>query len=107
MTSAQGARHCSGEPAMPRLEDLIPIAVGIAAGCERCAERMVERALKGGATKRLIERTLGIVANLRSVDCFARAVGPEVIARMEKPLQAGRKALREAEPSPEDPPCCG
>jgi hypothetical protein len=97
----------SGERAVPRLEDLIPIAVVIAGGCEPCAERMVLRALRQGSPRRQIERTLGIVAHLRSQGCFAQAVDAEVIARMEKPLQAGRKALREAQPSLEDPPCCG
>jgi len=88
---------CSSERATPRLEDLIPIAVVIAAGCESCAERMVRRALQQGSPMSLIERTLGIVAHLRSLDCLTQAVGPEVITRMEKPLQAGRKTLRGAD----------
>lgn len=96
MTTAEpvSQQRCSTERATPRLEDLIPIAVVIAAGCESCAERMVRRALEQGSPKSLIERTLGIVAHLRSLDCLAQAVGPEVIARMEKPLQAGRRTLR-------------
>jgi alkylhydroperoxidase/carboxymuconolactone decarboxylase family protein YurZ len=76
-----------------KLEDLIPIAVVIAAGCESCAEKMVHRAIDQGSPKPLIGRTLRIVARLRSLDCLAQAVGPEVIARMDKPLQAGEKAL--------------
>lgn len=113
MTSTQeiSPERGSGERAVSRLEDrlgdLIPIAVVIAGGCEPCAERMVERALRQGSPRRQIERTLEIVAHLRSQACFAQAVGAGVIARMEKPFQAARKALREAQTSPEDPPCCG
>jgi hypothetical protein len=81
------------ETSAPKLEDLVPIAVVIAAGCERCAERMVRRALQQGSPRRLVERTLGIVAHVRSTDCFVAAVGPEVVARMDKPLEAGRRAL--------------
>ncbi len=93
-------------PAMPHLEDVIPIAVVIAAGCERCAERMVSAALARGAPKLYIERTLRIVAHLRSRDCFAQAVGPEVIARMARPLAAGKKRLRTPDLVPEDRTCC-
>jgi alkylhydroperoxidase/carboxymuconolactone decarboxylase family protein YurZ len=98
MTTAEpaGRECCSTERETPRLEDLIPIAVVVAAGCESCAERMVRRAQEQGSPKSLIERTLGIVAHLRSLECLAQAVGPEVIARMEKPLEAGRKTLRGA-----------
>ncbi len=78
----------------PPLASLIPIAVVIAAGCEPCATSMVERALRQGAPVALVMSTLRIVAAVRSADCFARAVGPEVVARMEKPLRAGRAALR-------------
>jgi len=90
----------SSERATPRLEDLIPIAVVIAAGCEGCAERMVQRALGRGSTRPPIQQTLGIVAHLRSRDCFVQAVGAEVIAQMERPLEAGMKALRDADPLP-------
>lgn len=93
-------------PATPRLQDLIPIAVVIAAGCEGCAERMVSAALARGAARPHIERTLEIVAHLRSRDCFAQAVGPEVVARMAGPLAAGRKALDAPDPVSEDRTCC-
>lgn len=93
-TDKAGGESFSGAPPTPRLEDLIPIAVVIAAGCETCAQRMIQRALQQGSTKPLIKRTLGIVAHLRTLDCFAQAVGPEVVARMKGPLQAGERALR-------------
>ena len=90
----------------PRLEDLIPIAVVIAAGCESCAERMVTRALQSGSSRRQIERTLRIVAHLRSADCFLQAVGVEVAGRMDAPLAAGAGALHGRDPQSEQGPCC-
>jgi AhpD family alkylhydroperoxidase len=92
-----------GRPdATSRLEDLIPIAVVIAAGCEGCAESMVRRALRNGATRRQIERTLKIVAHLRSTDCFQRAVGVELAGRMDGPLTAAVNALSEPSAATEE-----
>jgi hypothetical protein len=105
--SQVGDKSLPGQPATVRLEDVIPIAVVIAAGCESCTESMVERALNQGTPAQLVRRTLGIVARLRSTDCFVQAVGPEVIARMEKPLQAGRRALLGSGLSTREPTCCG
>ena len=79
-----------------RLQDLIPIAMVIAGGCESCAEKMVERALREGSTTQEVDKTLRIVAGTQRLGCFATAVGPEVIARMEKPLSAGFAALKKA-----------
>jgi hypothetical protein len=106
-TSQVGKENLPGKLATVRLEDVIPIAVVIAAGCESCTESMVERALNQGTPAQLVRRTLGIVARLRSTDCFMKAVGPEVIARMEKPLQAGRRTLLESGLSAKEPTCCG
>lgn len=80
----------------PNLEDLIPIALVIAAGCEPCAEKMVSRALEQGSTPRHIQKTLQIIAKMQKLDCFAGAVGPEAVARMERPLIAGQRTLQEA-----------
>jgi hypothetical protein len=74
---------------------LIPIAMVIAAGCEPCAEKMVHRALKEGSSWQDIDKTLRIVASMQSLDCFAKAVGPEAVARMSKPLAAGQRTLQE------------
>jgi AhpD family alkylhydroperoxidase len=93
--------------ARTRLEDLIPIAVVIGAGCETCAESTVKRALRNGAPRSQIERTLRIVAHLRSADCFQQAVGVEVTGRMEGPLAAGANALRERDAETEAGACCG
>lgn len=79
-----------------RLEDLIPIAVVIAAGCEPCAVRMVERALQQGSSERQIQKVLSIVAYLQKQDCLTGAVGSETLARMGKPLARARRTLEEA-----------
>ncbi len=79
-----------------RLQNLIPIAMVIVGGCESCAEKMVERALREGSATQDIDKTLRIVAGTQKLGCFANAVGPEVIDRMEKPLRAGFAALQKA-----------
>jgi hypothetical protein len=79
-----------------KLQNLIPIAMVIVGGCESCAEKMVERALLEGSTFQEIDKTLRIVAGMQKLGCFAGAVGPEVTARMEKPLEAGRRTLQKA-----------
>ena len=79
-----------------RLQNLIPIAMVIVGGCEGCAEKMVERALREGSTFRDIDKTLRIVAGTQGLGCFAGAVGPEVVARMVKPLEAGQRTLEKA-----------
>ncbi len=79
--------------AEPRLQNLIPIAVVIAGGCEPCARRMVARALAEGSGEVEIRKTLAIVDHFRRQECFADSVGPEVVARMEQPLEAARQTL--------------
>jgi hypothetical protein len=87
----------SSEPlSNPKLQDLISIAMVIVGGCEPCAENMVKRALQQGSSWHDIDKTLHIIASMQKLDCFAKAVGPEVIARMEKPLAAGRGTLQQA-----------
>ena len=92
LSESQFSRHISD----PRLQDLIPIAMVIVGGCEPCAESMVNRALKQGSSWQDIDKTLRIVAGTQALECFAKAVGPGVIARMEKPLAAGRRTLEKA-----------
>jgi len=79
----------------PKLEDLIPIAVVIAAGCEPCAERMVRRAVEAGSARRHVLRTIAIVADLRERECFRTNIAPEVVERMKGPLARARKTLDE------------
>jgi alkylhydroperoxidase/carboxymuconolactone decarboxylase family protein YurZ len=95
MSTTCGCAPARPDPT-PRLQDLIPIAIVIAAGCEPCAEKMVARALEQGSPREHIEKTLQIVDGMRKLDCFAQAISPEVIARMEKPLAAGRRTLERA-----------
>ncbi len=93
-----GAKNQNQSPAaVPERElaDLILIATVIAAGCEPCAENAVGRALKEGS-QRHIQRTLDIIAKIQKLDCFAKAIGTDVVARMEKALAAGRGTLRKA-----------
>jgi carboxymuconolactone decarboxylase family protein len=91
-SESESSRHLSEA----RLQDLIPIAMVIVGGCEPCAESMVNRALKQGSSWQDIDKTLRIVAGTQALECFAKAVGPDVIARMEKPLAAGRRTLEKA-----------
>ena len=109
MTAVQAIdERCPGaEATPPALEDLVPIAAVIGAGCEPCAARMVERALQRGSSKPLIQRTLGILAEVGAAKCFAAAVGPEIVDRMKRSLRAGRKALDDHEPPREDSRCRG
>ena len=78
------------------LEDVILIATVVAAGCEPCAEKAVAQALEHGSSRRHIQRALDIIAKIQKLDCFAKAIGPDVVARMERPLAAGRRTLRKA-----------
>ena len=80
----------------PRLQDLIPIAVVIAGGCEPCAERMVDRALNEGSSWEDIDKTLRILSGMQKLYCFVKAIGPEAIARMDKPIATAQKTLHEA-----------
>ncbi len=82
-----------------KLQDLIPIVMVIVGGCEPCAEKTVKRALQQGSSWQDIDKTLRIMANMQRADCFLKAVGADVVARMEKPLAAGWRSLREAMPS--------
>lgn len=82
---------------VPKLQDLIPLAVAIAAGCEPCAEAAVTRALKQGSSTHHIGETLRIIAYMQSMECLNRNVGPEVVGRMSKPLAASSRTLQKAD----------
>jgi hypothetical protein len=77
----------------PALEDLVPLAAVVAAGCQPCAERMVARALEREGAMPFVARTLAILAEVSAAKCFAEAVGPETTERMRRCVRAGRNAL--------------
>jgi len=91
--------------ASPALEDLIPLAAVIGAGCAPCAERMVARALVREDARPLVERTLAILAGVSGAKCFEDAVGPETVDRMKRSLRSGRRALDRTRR--DETTCCG
>jgi hypothetical protein len=68
---------------------------------------MVKQALAEGSPWQDIDETLRILAHMQKRECVKQALGPEVIARMEKPLAAGRKTLQEAIREDRDGETCG
>ncbi len=93
LESATGETKFPEQRAEIKLQCLIPIAMVIVGGCETCAEKMVARALQEGSSWQDVDKTLRIIAGMQQAECFAKAVGPDVVVRMEKPLAAGRKTL--------------
>jgi AhpD family alkylhydroperoxidase len=89
------------------LQNLIPIAVVVVGGCEPCAEMMVTQALAQGSSWQDVDETLRILADMQKRKCVMQALGPETIARMEKPLAAGRRTLDQAKPENAVPFTCG
>jgi hypothetical protein len=82
--------------AVGRIENLVPIAVTTALGCENCAAHAVAFALQQGSTPEEIERALKVLASMQNLDCFKKQFGPDAVSRIEKPLAAARKALADA-----------
>src|SRR6185312_15244725 len=80
------------------LQNLIPIAVVVVGGCEPCAEKMVTQALAQGSSWQDVDETLRVLADMQKRQCVIQALDPETIARMEKPLAAGRRTLNQAKP---------
>lgn len=80
------------------LPNLVPIAVVIVGGCESCAEKMVKQALAQGSSWQEIDETLQILTDMQKRQCVIQALGADTVARMEKPLAAGRRTLEAARP---------
>jgi hypothetical protein len=78
------------------LQSLIPIAVVVVGGCEPCAEKLVTQALADGCPWQDVDATLRILANMQQRECVIERFGSEFLARMDKPLAAGRRALEQA-----------
>ncbi len=89
------------------LQNLIPIAVVVVGGCEPCTEKMVKQALAQGSSWQDVDETLRILADMQKRQCVSQALGPETIARMEKPLAAGRWTLDRAKPAEDATSDCG
>lgn len=89
------------------LQNLIPIAVVVVGGCEPCAEKMVTQALTQGSPWQDVDETLRILADMQKRPCVAQKLGAEVVARMEKPLAAGRRTLEQAKPAEAAVGACG
>jgi len=79
-----------------RIENLMPIGVLAALGCETCAGEAVTWALQQGSSTEDVERVLRTVAAMQKLDCFNRQFGPDAAARLDKPLVAARKILQQA-----------
>jgi hypothetical protein len=89
------------------LQNLVPIAVVVTGGCEPCAEKLVNQALAQGSSWEDINETLLILADFQKRQCVIEALGADVVARMEKPLAAGRRALELAKPRKSVAAACG
>ncbi len=89
------------------VQNLVPIAVVVAGGCEPCAEKMVMQALAQGSSWEEIDETLRILADMQKRPCVVQALGADAVARMEKPLAAGRRTLERAKPADDAVSDCG
>ena len=96
-----------GSRSKGNLQNLIPIAVVVVGGCEPCAEKMVTQALAQGSSWQDVDETLRILADMQKRQCVIQALGAEVVARMGKPLAAGRRTLDEAKPGKTEIGGCG
>jgi len=79
-----------------RIENLIPIGVLAALGCEKCAAEAVSWALSQGSSIEDVDRTLRTLAAMQTLGCFRQQFGNDAPARMEKPLAAARQVLEQA-----------
>ena len=60
-----------------------------------------------GSSWQEVDETLRILADMQKRQCVTQALGAETVARMEKPLAAGRKTLDQAKPEEAVPVGCG
>ncbi len=77
----------------PMLNNLIPIAVAIACGCERCVESTIVRAVRLGSPRKDLEETLRIVAYMLDLECLTANAGADAVNGMRDALDAAIKAL--------------
>jgi len=79
-----------------RIENLMPIGVLAALGCETCAGEAVAWALQQGSSTEDVERAIRTIAAMQKLDCFKQQFGPDAAARLDKPLAAARRVLDQA-----------
>jgi hypothetical protein len=79
-----------------RIENLIPMSMLIALGCDTCTEKAVQYALSQGSSPGDVDAALRTIAVVQKLDCFNHQFGGDAAARLEKPLAAARKALEQA-----------
>jgi len=79
-----------------RIENLMPVGMLIALGCEACAAEAVQYALAQGSTPEDLEHALRTVEVVHKLGCFTEKFGPDAAARMERPLAAAWNALHQA-----------
>ncbi len=76
-----------------KLEDLVPIAIVITAGCEKCTQKFINNAIANGCSKEQVKEIVSIVDSIHQLDCFQKAVGQEIVNRMKKPLEVAKEIL--------------
>jgi len=79
-----------------KIENLIPIGVLAALGCEKCAGEAVRWALEQGSSVEDVSRTLTVLTSMQKLDCFKQQFGDDAPPRLDKALVAARQALRQA-----------
>lgn len=78
-----------------RIENLVPIGVLAALGCEKCTAEAVGWALQQGSSVEDVERTLRTLGAMQKLECFQQQFGGDAAARLDKPLAAARKILEQ------------
>jgi hypothetical protein len=68
---------------------------------------MVTQALAQGSSWQDVDETLRILADMQKRPCVIQALGVDTVARMEKPLAAGRGTLERAKPGNAAVGACG
>jgi hypothetical protein len=91
---AAHARAAENGADHPKLEDLIPIAVVIAAGCDLAPSGWCDAPWRQGACR---GTSSGPSRSWRTCasGCFRTKIAPEVVERMSGPLARARKTLEE------------
>ncbi len=68
---------------------------------------MVKQALANDSSWRDVDETLRILEDMHKRQCVIQAIGANAVARMDKPLAAGRRTLDAAKPDQAATAGCG